>query len=265
MSNMNLEILTTLDDAVAEVLGLLTGLDLQYEPELDRYNAIARQLNRALRANALEKEWSYYSSIETVGTASQGQNMVYLSQNRRPRIVNDDAARLVDSEGQVKVWAYFLPRDAIHKYQNRNGLWLSVTRNELQFSRPFAGCEDGLQIQIPVMREPIMFRLPQQPEDPDDPLVTVPQSIRDQPVDFQYPDLIVLRTAFYYAQSDPVMQPRVQTLEAQYKDLMYQVIERDDRMTDSPYSNEFFVPVQNDLFQDGEWGHGHPHSDERRY
>jgi hypothetical protein len=114
-----------------------------------------------------------------------------------------------------------------------------------------------------VMREPVMFRLPDQPEDPNDPLVVVDPAIRDQPIDFSYPDVIILRAAFYVAQTDPIMQPRVQTLEAQYKDLMYQIIERDDRNTDSPYLNEFFVPVQNSLVDQGFY-HPHPHSDERR-
>jgi hypothetical protein len=55
----------------------------------------------------------------------------------------------------------------------------------------------------------------------------------------------------------------VQTLEAQYKDLMYQLIERDDRATDSPFQNEFTVPVQNSL-EGGSVAHRHPHADERR-
>jgi hypothetical protein len=44
---------------------------------------------------------------------------------------------------------------------------------------------------------------------------------------------------------------------------MYQVIERDDRNTDSPYLNEFFVPVQSGL-ETHHFYHHHPHSDERR-
>jgi hypothetical protein len=112
------------------------------------------------------------------------------------------------------------------------------------------------------MREPKMFRLPAQPVDPEDPLVDVPQEVLDQEIDFSYPDVITMRAAFLVAQSDPVMQPRVQTIEAQYKDLMYQAIERDDRNTDSPYMNEFAVPVQASLHGGGSW-HGHPHADER--
>lgn len=259
----NPETLLTLDDAVAEVLGLLTGLDLQYAPELDRYGAVTRQLNRAMRAIALEKEWSWYASTETVGTAVAGQSEVWIQSTRRPRIVNDDAVRLVDENGLVKMWAYFLPRDAIHKYGYRRGLWVAHTRDRLTFSRPFESFEDGLSVQVPVMREPRMFRLPQQPEDPNEPLVTVPDEIRNQEIDFAYPDLVILRAAFYYAQTDPVMQPRVQTLEAQYKDMMYQIMERDDRNTDSPYLNDFQLGVQNGIVPGGQLPHGHPHADDR--
>ena len=261
MSNPETEL--TLDDAVGEVLGMLTGLDLVYDPQYDRYRAITRTLNRALRAVAVEKEWSYFVSTLSVGTAVQGEDQLWLTSTQRPRIVNDDCVRLVNDEGVVRMWAYFLPRDAIHKYRGRTGLWVSHTRNALQFSRPFTAAEDGLEIQMPIMREPTMFRLPAQPEDPEAALVAVPQDVRDQLIDFQYPDLVILRAAFYYAQTDPVMQPRVQTIEAQYKDMMYQLLERDDRVTDSPYLNEFFVPIQNGIVGQS-FVHAHPHSDERR-
>ena len=72
----NPETAMTLDQAVAEVFGILTGLDLEYEPEQDRYQAIVRQINRALRGNALEHEWSWYSSTETVGTTYVGMREV---------------------------------------------------------------------------------------------------------------------------------------------------------------------------------------------
>lgn len=251
MSNPDVQM--TLDEAVDEVLGMLTGLDLTYDPELDRYRAITRQLNRALRANALENEWSWYASTEFVGTAQAGQSRLLLPARLRPRIINDDAVRLLDDEGTVVKWAYFLPRDALHKYQSRPGLWCSVERQALQFSRPFRDDEDDLQIQVPTMREPIMFRLP-------DAGTTVPAAVRDQPIDFAYPDVIIARAAFYYAQSDPVMQPRVPTLEGGYKDLMYQLIERDTQYTDSPYINETIVPVQNGLYDDGALDHLHPHA-----
>ncbi len=261
---VNPETEMTLDEAVHEVLNLLTGLDLQYRPEQDRWRSIVSALNRALKANALEKEWSYYASTTVVGTAVRGQREVTLSPTLRPRMVNDDAVRLVDEDGNAHRWAYFLPRDAIHKYGSRQGLWVAVVRDRLEFSRPFTRSEDGLEIQVPVMREPELFRLPLQPEDPNEPPVTIPDEVRQQLVDFYYPDVIVARAAYMVAQSDPVMQPRVQTLEAGYKDLMYQVIERDDRNTDSPYLNEFFVPIQNDLAGPSYRHHHHPHSDERR-
>jgi hypothetical protein len=59
---------------------------------------------------------------------------------------------------------------------------------------------------------------------------------------------VIARAAWLYAQTDPMFQPRVQTLEDQYKNLMYQLIERDTAFTDTPYQNEFLVPVQNDIY-----------------
>lgn len=258
------ELVFTLDDAVMEVLGNLTGQNLDYDPRFDRYIAITRQLNRALRSNALEHEWGYYSTTLDAGLVTDGMKSIRLPVGYRPRAVGDDAVRLVNDNGDVAEWAYVLPRDALSKYIGRpQGLWCSFTRNDVFFSRPLYGYEVGLHVQVPVMREPTMFRLPMQPEDPEEQLVEVPAVVRDQPVDFSYPDVITVRAAFYYAQTDPIMQPRVQTLEAQYKDLMYQVIERDDRNTDSPYQNDFFVPVQASLVDRGFY-HQHPHSDERR-
>mgnify|MGYP001301453607 CR=1 FL=1 len=249
----NPEVQMTLDEAVDEVLGMLTGLDLTYDPELDRYRAITRQLNRALRGNALENEWSWYASTESVGTTGAGQNRLLLPSRMRPRIINDDAVRIVDSEGTVVKWAYFLPRDALHKYQSRPGLWCSIERQALVFSRVFRDDEDGMEIQVPVMREPTMFRLPDAGE-------VVPAGIREQPIDFAYPDVIIARAAFYYAQSDPVMQPRVPTLEDGYKNLMYSLIERDTQYTDSPYINETILPVQNGLYEGNVDSHLHPHA-----
>lgn len=256
---LNPELTITLDDAVQEVLGLLTGLDLTYDPDQDRYRAITRQLNRSLRLNALEHEWSYYSATVSIGSAVEGVSALTMSEDMRPRIINDDAVRLVDELDQIRVWAYFLPRDALHKYGGRGGgLWASYTHGTVLFSRAFYAYEEGWDVQLPVMREPTMFRLPATGEEVD-------TDIRNQPIDFSYPDVVTMRAAFLYAQTDPVMQPRVQTLEAQYKDLMYQIIERDDRNTDSPYLNEFFVPVQNGIVSPGYADHTHPHSDERRW
>ena len=250
---MNTEVQLTLDDAVAEVLGLLTGLDLTYEPELDRYRAITRQLNRALRANALENEWSYYASTLEVGVANEGEREMLLPSNKRPRIVNDDAVRFTDADGHVQEWAYFLPRDALHKYEGANGLWCSITARSLLFSRAFHSGETGLTAVVTVMREPTMFRLPPTNK-------SVSSSIRKQLIDFDFPDVVIARAAYYYAQSDPVMQPRVQTLEENYKDLMYQLVERDTSHTDTPYLNSFTLPLENGLVPMGT-SHPHPHAD----
>ena len=254
----NRDVQLTLENAVAETLHSLTGLDLSYDPVQDRFQSITRALNRALRLVALEHEWSCYTSTEEAGQAVEGAQDVELSSNLRPRIINDDAVRLVDDDDIVHVWAYILPRDALHKYAAREGLWVSVTRSTLTFSRPFFSGEAGLRIMVPVMREPTMFRLPKDGED-------VPQSILRQLVDFDYPDLVIAKACQLMAETDPVMQPRVQSLEARYKDIMYQLIERDDRSTDSPYVNEFVIPMVGQL--NGSpyrpLTHGHPHSDER--
>jgi hypothetical protein len=263
VTEINPELTFTLDDAVGEVLALLTGLDLTYSPEYDRYRIIARQLNRAMRSLAVEHEWSFYSSTASLGPAVEGHSEMYIDATVRPRIINDDAVRLVNEDGFTVEWAYFLPRDAIYKYASRGALWAAVTRTTVKFSRPFTELEAGLDVQLPVMREPVQFRLPPTPESPADAEPVIPDDVRNQPIDFSYPDLVVLRAAYFYAQTDPIMQPRVQTLEAQYKDLMYQIIERDDRNTDSPYENEFFVPVQNGILGNYMY-HGHPHADERR-
>jgi hypothetical protein len=246
---MNEEVAFTLEDGVDEVLNQLTGLDLSYEPEQDRFRAITRQLNRALRSNALENEWGFYSTRRVVGTATEGMKVLRLSSSQRPRIVNDDAVTLLH-DGIPKVWAYFLPRDALHKYADREGLWVAHVGQTLQFSRPMPAAFEGWDIEASVMREPVMFRLPEAGEE-------VPDEILQQEIDFEFPDVIVARAAFYYAQTDPVMQPRVPTLEGIYKDLMYQLIERDTRMSDSPYVNETIVPVVNGLMPSGP-GMGHP-------
>lgn len=260
---MNPEVAMNLDESVEEVLGLLTGLDLSYDPSLDRYRVVTRQINRALRANALEREWSYYASQEDLGSVTPGVQDVHMRAAVRPRIIGDDAVRLVDSRGTPRVWAYFLPRDAIEKYPARRGLWVSAMRQHLHFSRPFAPGEAGLRIMVPVMREPKMFRLPPHPERPEDEVPTVPTEIREQLLDFSYPDLVLLRAAFYVAQSDPVQQPRAQALEEQYKELFYALNERDDRHTDSPFQNEFLVPIQGDINASSYQDFLHPHADER--
>lgn len=187
-----------------------------------------------------------------------------ISSTLRPRIINDDAVRLVDSDGNVVRWAYFLPRDAGHKYQASQGMWVTVVRNRLHFSRAFHKAEEGLDVQVPVMREPRMFRLPDLPTDlpAGEEIPQVPDAIRGQLVDFPYPDVIIARAAYYTAASDPVMQPRAQTLEAEYKDLMYQLVERDTANTDTPYVNDYRLDLHNGV-NDSYVFDQRPHSDWR--
>ena len=252
----NSDVSLTLQEAVAEVLQSLTGMDLEYAPELDRFQAITRTLNRALRAVALEHEWAFYASVEEAGNAVAGTSEVELNSKLRPRIVNDDAVRLVDSEGRVVRWAYFLPRDALHKYGSWTDLRVAVTRTTLTFSRPFTLGEAGLRIQVPVMREPKMFRLPPNGQD-------VPRAILNQQIDFDYPDLVIAKACQLYAETDPLMQPRVQTLENEWKNIFYALNERDDRNTDHPFLNEWNVPVQSDVNAGSYQDYHHPHADER--
>ena len=260
---MNPDLQMTLDDCVDDVLGMLTGLDLSYQPTTDRYRSVVRALNKALRQTALEKEWAYYASTEELGEAVAGQQEVGMRSTVRPRIIGDDSVRLVDDDGTTLVWAPFLPRDAIDKYIGRRGLWAAAMPQSLRFSRPFHSGEDGLHIHVPVMREPRMFVLPPHPENDVDPVPTVPAAVRNQLLDFPYPDAVLARAAFYYAQSDPIMQPRVQTLEAEYKNIFYALNERDERHTDSTYLNEFAVPIQSDVMSTSYQDTLHPHADER--
>src|SRR5690606_14947283 len=116
---------------------------------------------------------------------------------------------------------------------------------------------------VPVMREPKMFILPPHPEDPDEPLADVPMEIRQQLLDFDQPDVVLQRAAYFYAQTDPVMQPRVQTLENEWKQTFYALNERDDRNTDAPFLNEFAVPIQSDVNDTSYQDYRHPHADDR--
>lgn len=260
----NMSVALTLDDAVEEVLGLLTGLDLTYDPQYDRYRATARALNRALRSNALENEWSCYASVEDIGEIIPGVTEYSLRSSVRPRIIGDDAVRLVDDKGVARIWAYFLPRDADHKYSERPGVWATVTRSSLRFTRPIN--TPGLRIHVPVMREPRMFELPKSPGPRDTSTGEIPQEVREQLLDFDYPDVIVAKAAYYIAQSDPVLQPRVQTLEADAKNLMYALVERDVRHTDSPYVNDYAVPISTDIYgsDSSNWWGSEPSNDGRR-
>lgn len=262
MSNPDVRV--TLREAVDEVLALLTGLDLSYQPEQDRFQVITRFLNMALRRNALDLDWSYYASTEVVGVTTPGMQAILLRNSVRPRIMRDDAVVLVKGQNQNVIWASFLPRESLSKYRERKGLWVSIVRDELQFSRPLNKSEAGLTIKVPVLREPRMFRLPEQPEDPNVPSIPVPDTILGQEIDFDRPDLIIARAAYMYAQTDPVMQPRAQVLEAEYKDLYYQLVERDEKYTDAPYINTFNVPISSDIYGPSDpRAHRHPHSDER--
>ena len=254
----NIDVQMTLKDGVQEIITLMTGLDLEFDPAQDRFHVLVRCINKAMRSVALEHEWSYYSSQEELGVTTFGQIEVELNSRQRLRLINDDALRLNDSDGKTWRWVYILPRDALHKYQSRRGLWCAATRSTLVFSRPIQQAEAGLHILAPVMREPKMFAIPESGEE-------VSSATLNQLIDFDYPDLVLARAAFLYAQSDPVMQPRVPSLEEQYKDIMYQLTERDTNVTDTPYINEFFVPIQNSVLGVGpdSLSHGHPHSDER--
>lgn len=246
MTTINPDVTMTLEEAVRDVLSILTGQELQYDPNQDRFRAITSHLNRALRSMALENEWSFYHTVERIDlTGTVGDTEFTITTDYRFRMISDDAVRILDADDHPVAWAYFLPRDALHKYRNRGGLWCSVTRNVLTLSRPLSsvvGALDGYRMEIPLQREPVPFRLPADPTQDADPLVLA------QELDFFYPDVVVARAAWLYAQTDPMMQPRVQTLEEQYKDLMYQLIERDTAFTDTPDQNEIIVPVQNDIY-----------------
>lgn len=303
----------TLDEAVGEVLNYLTGSDLHYIAELDRYRAIARTLNRALRLVAAEQEWGCYAAVEDMGQVTLGQTEIVHRRSRRPRIILDDSMRLVDAENNIHEWAYILPRESLHKYQGRTGLWVASTENKLEFSRPIQSKEVGLRALVPVMREPRQLLIPAtfdsiedldkdgeedplvlekivqlrnfhnpdiveewvidesaapyiytSPESSLEKLALTPEQVRLQKIDHSFPDLIILKAAFLYAGTDPVMQPRVQTLEGQYKDLFYALTERDTNHTDDPFRNDFVVPIQGSL-RDQRTNHAHPHADERRY
>lgn len=258
---MNPEVSMTLEEAVAEVLAIHTGMDLQYDPLQDRFQVVARILNRALRMVAIEHEWSYYSDEVLVGKTSPEQLSYPLLASWRPRMTGDDSVRLC-LNGIPIFWAYFLPRDALHKYRFKQDLKAAVTRNVLQFSRPPSSRECGLDILMPIMREPTRFLLPPPTVDPLDPQPIIDRNTLDQLVDFDYPDLVVAKAAYLYSLTDPVTQPRAQTLEAQYKDLMYSLVERDERKTDTPYQNEFILPVTHSIRDSPTGFHDHPHSAE---
>src|SRR5690606_5023267 len=102
--------------------------------------------------------------------------------------------------------------------------------------------------------------LPPHPENPEDPIDAVPDEVREQLLDFSYPDVVLLRAAYYVAQSDPIMQPRAMALEEQMKDLYYALNERDDRNTDAPFQNEWLLPIQSNLHGTTNQDYHHPHA-----
>jgi hypothetical protein len=144
----NPQLTMSLEMAVGEVLNILTGLDLAYDPDYDRFRTIARALDRAQRANALEVEWSWYDGVISLGTSTEGQTSANVPTYARPRMTGDDAMRLVNENDQIVRWAYYLPRDAIHKYGHRDGLWVAINREILVFSRGLWSSEADLDIQI---------------------------------------------------------------------------------------------------------------------
>ena len=234
----NQDVAYTLDEAVDELLRNLHGLGVQYEPTADRYHVIAHVLNRALRAVALDNEWSWYFEDAELGVVQQGDRTVEMTSRQRLRIVQDDAIRLETDAGLPVRWIYLLPRDALHKYASVPGLWASATRSTIKFSRPIRQDEAGLRVMAPIMREPKMFDVP-------DPGQEVGPSVRNQQLDFDYPDLVIMKAMYMYAQTDPVIQPRVPTLEENYNTLKYALIERDTQFTDSPYRNDWILNISN--------------------
>src|SRR6187402_1871955 len=97
----NPETSLTLDEAVAEVLGGLIGLDVRQVAERDRYQMVTRMLNQAVQDVALEWEWSYFSDVEDVGEVVPGESTIALRSSIRPRIITDDAVRFVDGTGRA--------------------------------------------------------------------------------------------------------------------------------------------------------------------
>lgn len=237
---MNPELSMTLQEAVDEVLGSLTGLDLDYRAEEDRFRAVTRQVNRATRAVALDNEWKYYYSVIDMGEVVEGDISVMFPASARIRIVEDDAVRLVGEDGRPRIWAYILPVSALHKYAWKSGLWCAVERRSIRFSRAINSAEEGLVVQAPAMREPKMLILPETGE-------PVKQSVLKQEIDFPYPDLVIAKAMVFYAGTDPVLQPRVPELTEAYKNLMYQIIERDTQHTDSAYVNNYDLGLHNGL------------------
>lgn len=243
----------SLREAVNEVHNILTGLDLVYEDRFDIFHATVRQLNRSLRTVALEDEWAWYTEDVDGGTTTVGQTTVELDAAYRPRITQDDAVRLVNSDGLVVRWAYYLPRESLGKYLYRPELRVASTRNQLLFNRPLQQAEAGLGVVIPAMREPRQTRLPESGNRLSDAELS-------RALDCEHPDLVVAHAAWQISMSNPLYQPRAQTLEGAYSDLKYALMERNTNHSDSPLRNNF-TPSYGDPYLG--MSHNHPHSDRR--
>ena len=243
----------SLKDAVNEVHNILTGLDLTYEDRYDVFHATVRQINRSLRSVALEDEWAWYTEDADLGTTTEGQTEVDLMASYRPRVQQDDAVRLVNSDGHVVVWAYYLPRDSLNKYLYKPELRVAFVRNQIVFSRPIQLYESGLQIIVPAMREPRQTKIP-------DPGQRMTDAELNRALDFEYPDMIIAHAAWQISMSNPVYQPRAQTLEEGFKEYKYSLTERNTNHSDSPLRNNF-VPSYGDPYLTTP--HRHPHSDRR--
>lgn len=243
----------SLRDAVNEVHNILTGLDLVYEDRYDIFHATVRQLNRSLRNVALEDEWAWYAEDVEAGTTTAGQTSVELDAGYRPRIQQDDAVRLVNSDGLAVRWAYYLPRDSLSKYLHSPELRVAVTRNQITFSRPLQNFEAGLKIVVPAMREPRQTRLPDSGQRLSD-------AELNRSIDTEYPDMIVAHAAWQISMSNPLYQPRAQTLEGAFSDLKYALMERNTNHSDSPMRNTF-TPSYGDPYL--ALPHNHPHSTRR--
>ena len=243
----------SLQESVNKVHNILTGLDLQYDERMDIFHATVRQINRSLRQVALEDEWAWYAQDVDAGTTTLGMTEVELTSSYRPRIQQDDAVRLVNAEGITVFWAYYLPRDSLNKQMYRPELRVSSTRNLIQFSRPLQQFESGLSVVVPAMREPKQTKIP------DSGQQLTPAEL-SRSIDAEYPDLIVAHAAWKLAMSNPVYQPRAQTLEEEFNDLKYALTERNTNHSDSPMRNTF-TPSYGDPYL--AIPHGHPHSDRR--
>lgn len=244
----------SLQEAVAEVHNILTGLDLEYDDRYEIFHATVRQINRSLRQVALLEDWGWYSELVLSGVTHEGQTVIELDALYRPRINQGDCVQLVDpNTGLTWHWAYYLPRDSLSRHTHRSELRVAFVRNTLMFSRPIQRFESGYEILVPAMREPQQTTIPESGKQLSD-------AELNRPIDFEFPDLVVAHAAWQISLSNPVYQPRAQTLEAAYDDVRYALSERDSNHSDSPLRNDF-TPSYGDPYL--RVPHRHPHSDRR--